>query len=98
MITVIIICSIVLTIAITAALVYLIQTLYQMKRTAREAEVLLKNINQEVAAIGQITGTISAFVEKFSSPWVRVGSWFTGFLANYYSSRRNRNNPSGREK
>jgi len=75
---VLIVCVVLVTLAIIVAVIFAVQTLVQVRRTAREAEILLKNINEEVNTVLRITGAVSAFIDGFSSPWVKMGSWFTG--------------------
>lgn len=86
--SVLIVCAIVVTLAIVVAIVFVIRTLLQVQRTAREAEMLIKNLNEEISTVLRITGNISAFVDRLSSPWVRVGSWFTGIASMFFRNRR----------
>lgn len=86
--TVIMVSVIVVTAAIVVLVAYLVRTLNQVKRTAREAELLLKSLNQEVNTIGRITGNVSAFIERLSSPWVKAGSWAAGVASSLFRKQK----------
>ena len=86
--TILIICSVTVTIAAVVAVVFLALALSQVRRTAREAEIFLRSVNTELAAIGRITGSISAFVDRFTSPWVKIGGWFTGMASSFFIKHR----------
>jgi uncharacterized protein YoxC len=75
---VLIVCVVLVTLALIVAVIFAVQTLVQIRRASREAEILLKHINEEVNTVLRITGSISAFIDGLSSPWVKMGSWFTG--------------------
>lgn len=79
--TFIIICISVFTLAVVAAVVYLILTLIQIRRTARQVELLLRSVNHDVNTIGRITGNISSLVEHLTFPWVWAGSWVAGIVS-----------------
>jgi uncharacterized membrane protein SirB2 len=86
--TIVAVCVILVTLAIVIGIIFAIRTLVQIRRTAREAETLLKSINAEINTVMRITGSISAFIDRFSSPWVKVGSWFTGIVSSLMKKHR----------
>lgn len=86
--TVLVVCAVVLTIAILVAIVFLVRALVQIRRTARQAEILLNNLNQEMNLVGRITDTISSFVDMFTSPWVKVGSWVAGIASALHTKHK----------
>jgi hypothetical protein len=86
--TVLVVCAVVLTAAILVAIVFLINTLRQVRRTARQAEILLSNLNQEMSLVSRITDSVSSFVDMFASPWVKVGSWVAGMVSAVHSKHK----------
>jgi hypothetical protein len=86
--TIFIICAVLITIAVIVAVVFLIQTLIQIKKTAFEAEMLMRNVNREVALVEKITETISGFVANFSSPWVKIGSVLTSVVSSWWGKHK----------
>jgi predicted PurR-regulated permease PerM len=86
--TVVIVCLIVVTLAILLTVAFMIGTLVQVRKVSREAETLLKSINKEVNTVVHLTDTVSGMVDRFSSPWVKAGSWATAFISALMRSRR----------
>lgn len=72
---VLITCIIILTLAVVVAVVFLVQTLIQMRRTGSEAEILLKGLNEEMNMVKDLTNNVSSFVTGFGSPWMKFGAW-----------------------
>lgn len=73
--TVLLICIIVLTASIVVAVVFLVRTLIQVRKTAREAEVLLNSVNYEANKVKTFSDNVMGFVETLmNSPWLRVGT------------------------
>jgi len=94
--TVLLVCVIVSTVAISVAVIFLIQTLVQVRRASREAEILLKSINKEVSTVLCITENISSFVDRLSSPWLHAGGFFSG-IASMLLKMQRKNNVSDSE-
>ena len=78
---VLIVCAILVTFTFIIIAVFLIRTLMQMYRTAKQAEDLLKGVNQEVERLKQFTGNIFSFADRFTSPWFKAGSWIFSLAA-----------------
>ena len=87
------ICLVIVTAAIVVAVVYLVQTLIQLKQTAQqvcctasEAEKLLKSINAEASVIAGISNSIAGFFGN-AVPYLKFGSLFTGIISNFFKKR-----------
>ena len=85
--TVLIVLACIVTVAIVIAVVFLIDTLMQVKRVAVEAETLLKNVNQEVSSINRITDTVIGLIDSVRSPWVKAGLWFAKVASNVFRKK-----------
>jgi hypothetical protein len=79
--TVLIVCAIVVTVTCIVVAIFLIRTLLQMYRTAQQAEMLLRGVNEEVEHFKQLAGNIFSFADKFTSPWFKAGSWLFSIAA-----------------
>jgi hypothetical protein len=86
--TILIVCAVAVTVALVVAVIFLISTLSQIRRTARQAEILLLNLNQEMNLVSRITNSISSFFDVFSSPWVKAGSWAAGIFSAFQAKRK----------
>jgi hypothetical protein len=86
--TILLVCAVAVTVALVIAVIFLISTLSQIRRTARQAEILLSSLNQEMCIVGRITESISSFFELFASPWVKVGGWAAGLLTMLQAKRK----------
>ena len=97
--TVLIACAVVLTVAILVAIVFVVQTLSQIRNTARQAEELLSNINKELATVSKVTGFISTMAARFTTPWFKIGSWLAATVTSYVMNRTPKPQPaeSGRK-
>ena len=96
--SVLITCIVILTIAIVVAVVFLIQTLVQMRRTAGEAEVLLKGLNEEMSMVKDLTNNVSSFVNSFGSPWMKFGATLASILLRKGVEKKNSKNQSQEDK
>ncbi|MFH1368565.1 MAG: hypothetical protein ABII64_05510 [Elusimicrobiota bacterium] len=73
--TVLMTCVVTLTVAIVVAVVFFVKTMIQVRRTAGEAETLLKTFNYEADRVKSFTENVTGFVENaINSPWLRFGS------------------------
>jgi uncharacterized protein YoxC len=81
--TILMICAVVVTLSVVAAVVYLIQALNSVKKAADELEVLLKSVNREVDMVTNITGKIQGFVNRVTAPWKRTGGWLGGIISSF---------------
>jgi hypothetical protein len=90
MTTILLVCAIVLTVAITVAVIFLVKTLIQVERTARQAETLLKGVNTEVSTVLNISEKVSGLLEAFSSPWVKIGTIASGVISSMLASSKKR--------
>ena len=86
--TIIVVCAVLFTVAVIVAVVFLVNTLLQIKKTAKQVEILLSNLNQEMSVISRITDTVSSFVNIFASPWVKAGSWCAGVVSAFQAKRK----------
>ena len=64
--------------AFVAALIYVIVALVQIKRTARQAELVLQKINDDLAVVNKVSVKVADITEKVSAPVISV------FSALYY--------------
>jgi len=83
-----IVCLAVITVAFVVAVVYLIQTLYSIKKAADELEILLKSINHEVDMVTGITSKIHGFINNLVSPWAQAGGWLGGLISSFVKNKR----------
>ena len=60
--------------AFIAALIYIVITLVQIKRTARQAELVLQKINNDLDVLNKVSGKVADITEKFSAPVISVFS------------------------
>jgi uncharacterized protein YoxC len=82
------VCFVVLTVSVVVAVVFMVRTMLQVRRTAAEAEQLLRGLNQELAAVQTITERASSFVKQLSSPFGLVGGLLTGALSAWITKRK----------
>lgn len=82
------ICAVCATIAVIVATVFLVRTLIQIRRTAREAEQLLHNLNREIDVVARLTGALAGLADKLSSPWLRAGTWIGGLASAFIKKHR----------
>jgi hypothetical protein len=78
---IVVVCVVVLTIAVVTGVVFLIQTLIQVKRTAGQAELLMRSCNEEIGIVKSLTSNVSSVVTNFKSPWFKVGAWAMGMAS-----------------
>lgn len=86
--TILVVCAILITAALIIAVIFLVQTLIQVRKASREMEFLLKSINGEVSAVVHITSSISKFFDNLGSPWFKAGGWFAGIISSAIRSGR----------
>ncbi|MBT9168534.1 MAG: hypothetical protein DDT19_01880 [Syntrophomonadaceae bacterium] len=73
--TIIAVCLIFVTVSVLVATIFLVMTLVQMKKTAAEAETLLKTLNSELKALENFSKFIGSLsLVKFFSSVVGVVS------------------------
>lgn len=72
---------IIIALAILVALFFLISTLIQVQRTARQAELVLNKINNDINVIGSIVEDVSYFTQKLSSPVIKIGAVVGGLVS-----------------
>jgi uncharacterized protein YoxC len=85
--TVLIICAVLFTVAVLVIAVFLVMMLIQARRTAHEAEALLKNLNEEMAVIKKVTGILSSISENFNSPVFKIGSMAAKFITTMFKKK-----------
>lgn len=84
--TVLSVCAVSFTAAIIVAVVFFIRTMIQVRRTASEAELLLKNINYEANKVKSFTDNVTGFVENvINSPWLRFGTMASSMASSFFS-------------
>jgi uncharacterized protein YoxC len=54
--------------SLIAVSIYLITALVQIKKTAKEAEMVLQKINVELAVVNKVSGKVSDIADKVSAP------------------------------
>jgi len=86
--TVLIVCLLVVTVSFVIAVVYLVQTLYSVKKAADELEALLRGINSEVDMVAGITRKVQDFVGNLVSPWSKMGGWLGGIVSTFVRNKR----------
>ena len=91
MTTVLAVCAIVVTIVFVLAVIYIIQTLIQVRLASKEVEIFMRNLNREMGGLVRLTDGISAFLDNFNSPWVKVGGWFTGMVSSLMKKGKREN-------
>lgn len=92
--TVLLICAIIVTVTVVTAAVFLINTLVQMKRTAKEAEVFLNGVNGEVDKMKNMTNSVSGFIANLvNSPWLKFGSVISAVATNIFAASRRNQGP-----
>ncbi len=89
--TVYVACAVAVAVAVLVAAVYLVVTLNQLRKTARQAEELIANLNRELASVSKVTGFVSSLVERFTTPWFKAGSWLASAVASYVMNRSQKN-------
>ncbi|MCB4790381.1 MAG: hypothetical protein LHV68_00675 [Elusimicrobia bacterium] len=94
---VLIICAVLFTVAISVVTVFLVIMLIQARRTAHEAEALLKNLNEEMAVIKKITGVFSSIFGKFNSPIFKVASWVAALATMAFRKRNSEQEDNSKE-
>jgi glycerate kinase len=58
--------------ALIAALVYIIIALIQIRKTARQAELVLQKVNDDLAVVNKVSGKVADITEKVSAPVISV--------------------------
>ncbi|MFH1259195.1 MAG: hypothetical protein ABII74_05195 [Elusimicrobiota bacterium] len=71
MITFLLVCAGIITVVLTAALIYFIIFLAQLKQTVSSMDVLLKQANEEVGQFRTVTGKIAELVDGLNSPFFK---------------------------
>ncbi|HOW27550.1 MAG TPA: hypothetical protein PK876_03480 [Elusimicrobiota bacterium] len=69
-----IICGTLLTATLIVTSVYLIQTLMQVRQTARAVQVLAENVNQEMVKLRSATDTVSSLASQLTGVYGKVAS------------------------
>jgi hypothetical protein len=59
-------------ISLIAVSAYLIVVLIQIKKTAREAEMVLQKVNVELAVVNKVSGKVADITDKVSAPVLSV--------------------------
>ena len=90
MITLIGVCISIITVAIVIGVVYLVGTLIQVRRTAAEIEICLKQVNHEVLLVQGITERVSSVFKTISSPIGLLGGLVSGVLSAWIAKRHAR--------
>lgn len=86
MMTVFMVCAVVLTASVVTAVVFIVRTMIQVRRTASEAEALMKSINYEAEKVKVFTNNVTGFVEGvLNSPWLRFGTLASGIVTSVVS-------------
>ena len=75
-----IICTIVATVAFVIAVIFLAVALIQVKRTATQAEKLLGGLNKDISEVGKIASNFMSLSQGLLSPSAKIGSWLMGAL------------------
>jgi len=84
---VLLICIVVITASIVVAVVFLVRTLIQVRKTAREAEMLLNSVNYEANKVKTFTDNVMGFVEiLMNSPWLRVGTAASSIVGGIFTA------------
>ena len=83
------ICLFLATASSVAVAVYLIFTLIQLKKTAKEMEETFSKINKDLEVFNKVSGTIAGITEKFSSPLLSVGAAVYYFFSAFTGKKKN---------
>lgn len=90
------ICLFLATASLIAVAVYLIFTLIQLKKTAKEMEETFSKINKDLEIFNKVSGTIVGITEKFSSPLISAVAaiyyFFSAFSGKKKSGRKEEKN------
>lgn len=84
------ICLVVLTLAVVFVAVYLIISLIQIKKTAREIECAFEKINTELEIVNKVSDKVANISEKLSSPLISIGSILFYILSGIKPRRKNK--------
>lgn len=85
--SVLLICIVVLTASIVVAVVFFVRTLIQVRKTAREAEILLNSVNYEANKIKVFTENVTSIAGVFmNSPWLRAGSAVSSIIGGLFTA------------
>lgn len=78
--TILIICAIILTFLFSIGIVYLVLALIQIRKTAKEAQVLFQALNKEIDSVNRITYGVTMFFKNFCSPLINLSNWVKELL------------------
>jgi hypothetical protein len=85
--TTIVCCLVAVTLAFIVLVVFAVRTLLQVYKTARQAELLLTSVNQEMSVVGRITSAIGGLFSQ-SFPIIKIGSIVSGIVAGWFAKRK----------
>lgn len=70
--TVILVCIVVVTASVVVATAYLVITLIQLTKTIRKFEILIDQLDSDIAGIRKILGYVSGLGSLISGSWVSI--------------------------
>jgi hypothetical protein len=78
-----------LTAAVVVAVVFMVRTMIQVRKTAKEAETLLNSLNYETNKVKAFTETFTSFVGNFiNSPWLKFGTLASSVATGIFAGLR----------
>lgn len=75
------------------ATVFLVLTLIQLKRTAREAELLVHKVNSEMEKMGNVTAAVSGFAGAMGGSASRLLGGVASLVFHMIQNRRRKKSP-----
>ena len=75
------------------AAVFLVLALVQLKRTAREAEILVKKVNSEIEKVGNVTAAVSGFAGAMGGSAGRLMGGVANLIFHLILNRRKKKPP-----
>ncbi len=75
------------------AAVFLVLALVQLKRTAREAELLVRKVNSEMEKVGNVTAAVSGFAGAMGGSASRLLGSAANIVFHMIQSRRRKKPP-----
>ena len=86
--TVILVCAVAVTLAFVVLVTFAVRTLMQVYNTAKQAELLLTSINQEITVVSHITAAVGQFFAN-SFPMIKYVSLVSGLVSGWFMKRKN---------
>lgn len=78
-----------LTAAVVTGVVFLVRTMIQVRRTAMEAETLLKSLNYEADKVKSFTESFTGIVGGLiNSPWLKFGTLASSVATGIFAGLR----------